>query len=275
MKLKLKSGNTPLVRSEILSKKFNIENILIKDESKNPFGTFKDRISKFVIKQAKNDYVDKIALITSGNAGYSFAKFAEGTKIKVVCIIDKSLRKKIKDKLSSVSYKVITIDLSKRIIKPEEVIALARENKEEVIWEVTNGYHKVYESIVREIKGENPDYILIPIGSGEGFVGIYEGIKKYKLKTKLIGIGIEQKWSSLADKLQTPYTPYKAKIAAICRESHKYIRLDEEEVKNTFETFKKVVNCEPSSAVVFAAFSKVKFNNKDKIVVINTGRGIT
>ena len=275
MKLKYKSGRTPLIKSKKLAEQFGFEDIYIKDESKNPFGTFKDRTSEFVVKKALEEYVDKLALITSGNAGYSLARFAEGTGIKVVCLVDDSLEKSIRDKLKKVVYKVIEVDLHKRIIEPEEVISMVRESEEEVIWDVTNGYHQAYESIVQEIRKVNPDYIVTPVGSGEGFVGLYGGIKRYKLKTKLIGIGVKQKWGSFADKLWTPYTPYKSKIQAIIKEDHKFIRLDEGEIRKLYKEFKNVINCEPSSSVVFSVFDKVKFKESNKIVLINTGNGNT
>ena len=46
-----KSGNTPLIKNEELAQKFGCT-ILIKDESKNPFGTWKDRRSEVIIKKA-------------------------------------------------------------------------------------------------------------------------------------------------------------------------------------------------------------------------------
>ena len=46
--MKYKSGNTPLFKDKELSKKFGFS-ILIKDESENPFGTYKDRRSEIII----------------------------------------------------------------------------------------------------------------------------------------------------------------------------------------------------------------------------------
>lgn len=274
MKLKYKSGNTPLVKIKSLCKRFNLNNLLIKDESKNPSGIFKDRVSELIIKEALNEHIDKLALITAGNAGYSLSRFVEGTDIKVVCLIDKNIKESIKSKLKKVAHKLIKVDLSKKILKPEQVMSLARENDQEVIWGVTNRFYQAYEGIIQEIRKENPDYIIIPIGSGEGFVGLYSGIKKYKLKTKLIGVGVKQKWYSYADKLWTPWTPYKAKIESIIKEGHQYIKLDENEIKKTYKEFKDTINCEPSSAVVFAALPKIKFKKEDKVILVNTGKGL-
>lgn len=274
MKLRYKSGNTPLVKIKSLCKRFNLDNLLVKDESKNPFGTFKDRMSEFAIKEAINEHVDKLVLITAGNAGYSLSRFAKGTNIKVVCLIDKTLKQSIKSQLKKFAYKLIEVYLSKKILRPEQVISSARENDEEVIWDVTNRFHQAYENIIQEIRKENPDYIIIPVGSGGGFVGLYNGIKKYKLKTKLIGVGVRQKWYSYADKLWTPWTPYQAKIESIIKEDHQYIKLDEDEIKRSYKEFKKIIKCEPSSAVVFGALSKIRLSKMDKVILINTGKGL-
>lgn len=273
MGLKYASGNTPLTKNKELCERFKVNNLFIKDESKNPFGTFKDRRSELIIKKAIEEQVDKLVLITSGNAGYSLLKFSEGSDIKVFCVVDKKLKESIKDKLNG-HNKIIEIDLSSKILKPEEVISLARESDEEVIWDVTNGFHEAYEKIIQEIRHIEPDLIILPMGSGEAFVGCFNGIKKYKLKAKLIGVTVKDKWNSFADKLHTPWTPYKSKIQSILKEGHRIIILEENLIKNAYKENNKVLDIEPSSAVVFGALPKIKFKKEDKIVLINSGKGI-
>jgi threonine synthase len=254
-----------------------LNNLSIKDESKNPFGTYKDRRSEFLMKKGIKENIDKFAIITSGNAGYSLAKFAEGTNIKVVNFVDKRIKKSIKNALKKVSYKLIEIDLSKKIWNPEEIIAMARESKREVILDGNygaHGYEDGYIKIIEEIKNENPNFIIVPVGTGETFCGLSKGIKKFKLKTKLIGIGVKNRWHSLADKLATPFTPYASKIEKILKEGNEIIRLEEKEVRKIYNEFKNIIQCEPSAAVVFSGLLKFKFKKDDKIILINSGKGI-
>jgi len=279
MELKYKSGNTPLIKIEKLCKRFGFRNLSIKDESKNPFGTFKDRRSEFIIQKGVEEHVDKFVTVTSGNAGYSLGKFAKGTNIKIVNLVDKKLKKSIKNKLREVSYKIIEVDLSKKIWNPEEVVAMARENDTEVIWDTTNGfhgYHEGYIKIIKEIQKENPDpnFIVVPVGSGEAFCGLCSGVEKFRWKTRIIGVGVKAKWHSFADKLYTPWTPYETLIKAILKKGHKLIRLNEEKVKQIWREFKNVVECEPSAAVVFSVFSEFKFKKDDEIILINSGKGL-
>ncbi|MBN1495108.1 PLP-dependent lyase/thiolase [Candidatus Peregrinibacteria bacterium] len=271
--MKYQSGNTPLIKEEYFCKKFGLPNLFIKDESNNPFGTYKDRRSEDIVKKAIDEKIDKLALITSGNAGVSLAKFANGSNLKVVCIIDEKLSTTIYKKLVTVCYKVIRVDLSSHILKPKEIISLARETDEEVIWDITNGWHEAYENIIKEIKDGRPNFLITPVGSGEAFVGLFNGIKKYKLDTTLIGVAPKSS-PSFADKLHTSWTPYTSKMESIFWCKHKVIRLSEETIKQAYSLAKNHIKCEPSSAIVFGVLSDLKIKKEDKIIVINSGRGL-
>ncbi len=271
--MKYKSGNTPLIKEEVLGKKFGLPNLFIKDESTNLFGTYKDRRSEAIVKKALDEHIDKLALITSGNAGISLAKFATGPNLKVICIVDKKLPAKIYKELVAVCHKVIRVDLSSHIFNPEEIISLARETEEELIWDVTNGWQEAYEDIIKEIKGDKPNFLITPVGSGEAFVGLLNGMKKYKLKTTLIGVAPKSN-PSFADKLHTSWTPYASKMKSFFWSKHKVIRLPEENIKQAYSLAKKYINCEPSSAIVFGVLPDLKIKKEDKIIVINSGKGL-
>lgn len=52
------SENTPLITVPYLSQKFHLPHLLIKDESCNPFGTFKDRRASIIVRDAVEHNVD-------------------------------------------------------------------------------------------------------------------------------------------------------------------------------------------------------------------------
>jgi len=262
-----KAGNTPLIKKRIYGKDF-----WIKDESKNPFGTYKDRRSKEIAKLAKKKKINTLALISYGNACYSLSGFIKNSNIKLICIIDRTLKPSIKNILKKCSYKIVEVNLKKKKLTSNDIISLAKENKKDKILEVSNGFSKVYRGIIKEIRKNKPNYIIVPVGSGETFVGLYEGIKKYRLKTKLIGVGV--KADSLADKLYSKYTPYQSKIKDILKKGNKIIWLNRREVGLAYKKFRKIIRCEPSSSVVFGALRKMKFRENDKVILINSGRGI-
>ena len=269
-----KPGDTPLLENKNIEETFNIKKVYIKDESKNPFGTVKDRRSYDIFQEASRLKVDKLVLITSGNNGYSLSQFAKGSILKVVCVIDRNLNQEIKVKLRKAVYQVLELNLEHKILRPEELIAFSREKEDEVIWDVTNGYEESYNKIVDEIarKITYPEYIVVPLGSGGVFLGVVQGLERKGAKTKVIGIGSQNTTHSFADKLSTPWTPYSRALEHYEKNGHSIYRLTEQEIKETYNKFKNVMTCEPSSSVVFAALEKHHFKPNDTIVFINSGR---
>ncbi len=74
---------TPLIPWEE-AKTWGFDRVDIKDESVQPTGTWKDRKSDMVIRRAVRMDIQKIAIISAGNAAYSLAQAAkpvEGMKI--------------------------------------------------------------------------------------------------------------------------------------------------------------------------------------------------
>lgn len=268
-------GGTPLAELKNLEAQFKLKGSFVKDESKNPSGTIKDRRNLYIFQEANRLKVDKLVLITSGNNGYSLAQFAKGSSVKVVCIISRDLAPEIKNLLKTVAYQVIELNLNHKIMRPEELIAFAREKEDEVIWEVTNGYEENYQSVVDEIFSKiEPDYIVVPVGSGGIYLGIIQALERAKAKTKVIGIGTQNTLHSFADKLSTPWTPYAKALEHYQKLGNPIFRLTEDEVKKTYLEFKNIAPCEPSSSVVFAAIKKFKFSLNDTIVFLNSGKSL-
>lgn len=247
--------------------------LFIQDESTNVHGTIKDRRSKFIIDVALKNNVNHLALITSGNAGYSLAKLAQETNIKVTCIVDHTISPTIYNLLQDVCFQVIKLNLKEKLLTSFDIITLAQKNKTESIWDVSNGYHIAYIDIIREIKNTHPDYLMCPVGSGELFVGLYEGLITFNLNTTLIGLA-PQKEHSFADKLHTSYRPYQKKLDTITTKKHTIFYLTEEEIKESFNSTKNILQCEPSSSIVWAGLNKINDIKNKTVVIINSGKGI-
>lgn len=264
---------TPLFRIDSLCKEYPDVRMYIKDESDHLNKTIKDRRNESVIAEAKRLGVDKLVLITSGNNGYSLAMLAKDTDIKVTCVVNKTISPNIIKKLESVSYDVIKVNLKEKILRPEEIIAFAREKEDEVIWDVTNGYEDAYGGIVNEIFSQldKVDYIVVPLGSGGIFVGIAEQLSTSFRGTKVIGVGPKATFDSFADKLSTPWSPYIRAIQNYEKVGHEVIRITESEIKKNFAYYRHLCNCEPSAAIVFGALQYLSLKKDDVVVFVNSG----
>jgi threonine synthase len=75
----------------------------------------------------------------------------------------------------------------------EEYDLYERQKKRNNIWSVTNGFEPIsinaYKEIFYEIKHLNPDYIVLPCGSGDTIIGIRLAIKEFSMTTKIIACG--------------------------------------------------------------------------------------
>lgn len=267
------SDPTPLIRLPEIEQRYGVGRIYLKDESVNPYGSIKDRRNSVILAEAAKFRVDKLVLITSGNSGYSLAKFAAGGPVKVICVVNRRLNRKVKNSLEQIAYQVIEHNLDHKILRPEEIIGFAREREDEVIWEVTNGYEDAYGTVVNEIFSEvEPTHIVVPVGSGGIYMGFVQAIERRRAGTVILGVGPRSTISSVADKLTTPWTPYAKALEHYEGRGNKIIRISEEVIKRTFSAYKHQTVVEPSSSVVFAAFEEHTFGPQDKVVLINSGK---
>ena len=85
----LGEGATPLITAPNLALHLSIGSLHIKDESKNPTGSHKDRMSAIGVSQAVDFGAHTVVLASSGNAAISAARYAQsaGLACEVACYI--------------------------------------------------------------------------------------------------------------------------------------------------------------------------------------------
>lgn len=267
----MRAGRTPLTRIPEFAGRPLESEVWLKDESANPFHTHKDRRSELIVEKALAHDIDTVALITAGNAGYSLAKSAEGSGLRVVLIVKNNIRPSIKSILEATAATIIEVDLSKKL-EPPDVVSLARQDESERVWDVSNGWEEAYEEVLYEIADQKPEAIITPVGSGELLLGIHRGIQHYGFKTKLYGVGVLSP-QSMADKLYATYVPASDRIEKLVREGHELIQLPEKEVEWAAANAPEELEAEPSAQVIFAALQRVR-KIVGKTVLINTGKGL-
>lgn len=165
-----------------------------------------------------------------------------------------------------------------RSLNCTQIQALAKTNEADNPFDITNFYHTAYSDIFAEIvAGMEPDYIVAPYGTGEALFGIILGNNRRQMneripKVKIIGAKpIES--ISFADKLTGKYGPYPAFLEDH-RDSVKTVSLSENEIIDAYEKVSPHLRVEPSAAAAFAAVRHLDAKPDQKIVVVNSGRGI-
>lgn len=75
--ISLGEGNTPLLESPALAESVGVAKLFVKDESRNPTGSHKDRMSAIGVTLALDFEAHTVVLASSGNAAISAARYAQ------------------------------------------------------------------------------------------------------------------------------------------------------------------------------------------------------
>jgi threonine synthase len=84
------AGLTPVFSSEMLGKALGIKRLWIKDESRNPTASFKDRASAIVVGRAREIGAEVVVTASTGNAGAALAGMSAAIGQKAVIFAPKT-----------------------------------------------------------------------------------------------------------------------------------------------------------------------------------------
>ena len=83
-------GGTPVYYLPRLAKLFGIKHLWLKDESRNPTASFKDRASAVVVTRAREIGAEVVVTASTGNAGAALAGMAAAVGQKAIIFAPKS-----------------------------------------------------------------------------------------------------------------------------------------------------------------------------------------
>jgi len=287
---------TPLFKSEILSKMFNL-NVYLKLEFLQPVGSFKIRgvANKVIDEIEKGNKPKCLVTASSGNHGIALAYFANKLNINSVIFAPKV----------ATSYKIQLMEFYKAKVYrkgnySDEAMKYAVEYSKKNDALLVHSYDdiKVIEGqatlgleIVDQIK--DIDYLVVPVGGGGLIAGIAYYIKNVNPKITIIGVqseGAPSLYNSLKKgrvvSLRSAKTIAEGiavrkfgKIAfEICKKYlDELVLVKEEDILDALRLiFKKErIILEPTGAVSLAVLLKKKFKYASNIVFLLTGRNIS
>lgn len=104
------AGWTPIYSPKVLTESLGLRNFWIKDEGRNPTGSFKDRASAIVVARAKEIGSEVVVTASTGNAGAALAGMAAAVNQQAVIFAPKSAPPAKVAQLLIYGAKVILID---------------------------------------------------------------------------------------------------------------------------------------------------------------------
>ena len=300
-------GDTPLrpVRSYP-----DLHNIRVKDETRNPTGTFKDRGASVASTRLSEMRVRELVLASEGNAGCSFALYSQMARIRchVYLPTDANIAKvELSKRLGAHVTRVEgTISNAGRQAAKTAVRTGAYNASTFVTPFRHDGKGTMALEICEQLGWQSPDYIVYPVGGGVGLVGMWKMFKILQrlgwIRNRPRIIAVQStgcapiveaynkeemdvaEWKSpetIAKGLKIPRPLAGKWILKSLRESRGLaLKVSDQEIRKAMLNVAKRdgLLVEPSSATAFAAIPKLldtgTIDRKDSVVVIATGSGL-
>jgi threonine synthase len=180
----LGEGNTPCTEQPVLAKLVGVSKLSIKDESQNPTGSHKDRMSAYGIAQAIEGNAHTIVLASSGNAAVSAAMYTSALGLGCEVAAYTSLHPPYEEALNALGAKCFRFSDN-----AQRWAFVAERSKRTRYFALTNHQFPAIGSAPLSIEGykaiayecyENnsiPDHVIVPTARGDLAWGIAAGFK--------------------------------------------------------------------------------------------------
>jgi threonine synthase len=305
-------GWTPIFSPPELRQQLGMDSLWIKDESRNPTASFKDRASAVVVLRAQEIGADVVVTASTGNAGAALAGMAAATGQKAVIFAPRNAPPAKIAQLLIYKAQVLLVDGSY-----DQAFDLSVQAAAKFGWYCRNtGYNpftlegkktaalEIWECIIRQRPLEKPLSVFVSVGDGNIISGLHKGFKDLQTlgwlnpMPRIFGVqaegsaaianafkaGVEEitpvTATTLADSISVdlPRDGVRA-VRAAKQTGGAYLTVTDGEILTAMADLGRVgIFAEPAGATSFAGLHKAvkqgMIQSDDPVLVLNTGSGL-
>jgi threonine synthase len=175
----LQVGWTPLYQTDKFQKETGLGSILIKDDSRNPTASLKDRASAVGVAKAVELGRDVICAASTGNAASSLSGFAASAGIPTYIFVPKTAPEAKVTQLLIYGSNVFLVDGTY-----DEAVELCFKAADEYGWYnrscainpyLVEGKKTVAYEIAEQMRWDVPDIVVVAVGDGCSIAGVWKG----------------------------------------------------------------------------------------------------
>ncbi len=199
----LGEGGTPLHKAHRLAESLNFENLYLKDETRSPTSSFKDRSASLLISDAKSRGYDSVVCATNGNHGASISAYSARVDLRCNLVVPS-----VVDMGKLAQMMIYDAKIVQEGNTIEEAIARAIELEKEMRWyqattELNPLSIEALKTISYEIVEQQgvPDWIILAMGSDATLHALWKGF------TEMEKLGIIHKKPALMGVQARGYAP--------------------------------------------------------------------
>jgi threonine synthase len=183
----LGEGDTPLLASDRLAEVMGLKKLYLKDETRNPSGSFKDRSVSVGVAVARENSVAQVSTASTGNAGTSLAAYSAKARMKCRIIIPATASQT--KLIQAMAYGATIIPIQGSV---DAALSLLREAYDAWGWYPipTSGPTNPYQAegaktiayeISSQLKRESPDWVFYPVCGGDNVAANWKGFKELEM----------------------------------------------------------------------------------------------
>jgi threonine synthase len=178
----LGEGMTPILELKRLQAVYELPNLFLKDESKNPTGSFKARGLSAAVSKAKEFGVQTCIIPTAGNAGGALAAYCAKAGLNAIVVMPRHTPQVFKDECELYGAELILVDglisdCAKKVAQLKESIHCFDISTMKEPYRLEGKKTMGYE-IAEQNNWTLPDVILYPTGGGTGLIGMWKAFKE-------------------------------------------------------------------------------------------------
>ncbi len=185
----LGEGGTPLLKAGRLGEKLGLKNLYLKDETRNPTGSFKDRAMSVAISMAKYFGFKRAVIASSGNAAAALAAYGAKAGIEVYAFVpDFAGFGKIAQLLyyGAKVFKVRWTEAEDPTVKMMRVLSEKYGFYPSPSFGVFNPYQiegpkTISMEIVEQLGWRIPDQVFVPTGAASLLTGVFNGFRDWNM----------------------------------------------------------------------------------------------
>lgn len=179
----LAEGGTPLLPARTLGAELGLPRLLLKDETRNPTLSYKDRLAAVAVSRAVADGATTVVVATSGNHGAATAAYAASAGLECVVLTHVTVPLPMRTRMQAYGARVFAYRSG-----PDRWAAMAAGVAAHG-WVPISGFRDPpigsnpfgvdgYKTIAYELwqdLGRVPDVVVLPAAYGDGLAGVHRG----------------------------------------------------------------------------------------------------
>ncbi len=184
----LGEGATPLIKSRRLAEKLGLKNLWLKDETRNPTASFKDRSMSVSVSVAKEFGFKGAVTASSGNAAAALAAYAARAGIEVYAFV---IEQAGYGKIAQLLFYGAKVFKVRGLGREDPTVKLMRLAASELglypspsfgpfnPYQIEGPKTIAYE-VIEQLNWSVPDWVFIPVGAASLLTGVWKGFRDYK-----------------------------------------------------------------------------------------------